>query len=169
MNPKLKFDETKIKSYADCYSYQIDDNIIALKEDILNRGFLTKDDLTQIAYWKAPRSSIHVQKNTDEYIVEITKFALSTKCERTKIQILTNLDGVSWPTASVILHFFDAGEYPILDFRALWSITVKVPTQYTFAFWWNYVEFCRSLANNNNVSMRILDQALWQYSKENQK
>jgi hypothetical protein len=50
----------------------------------------------------------------------------------------------------------------------LFSISVDVPSQYNFDFWWEYVEFCRELADTNNVSMRTLDQALWQYSKENQ-
>jgi hypothetical protein len=69
----------------------------------------------------------------------------------------------------VILHLFDKGKYPILDFRALFSISVDVPSQYNFDFWWEYVEFCRELAETNDVSIRTLDRALWQYSKENQK
>ena len=118
--------------------------------------------------WKAPRSSGHVRKNTDDYISEISQFAFNTKSERAKIQTLTNLDGVNWPTASVILHLFDKGEYPILDFRASFSISTDVPSPYKFDFWWEYVEFCRKLAGTNEVSMRTLDRALWQYSKENQ-
>jgi hypothetical protein len=170
MNPKLKFDKSEIKYYAECYKNKNTDSVLTtLKQNIQNRGYLTKDDLSKIAYWKAPRSSRHVSKNFDEYITEITKFAFHTKCERAKIEILTNLDGVNWPTASVILHFFDKDEYPILDFRALWSISVDVPTQYKFDFWWSYVQFCRSLADSSEVSMRILDQALWQYSKQYQK
>jgi len=170
MNPKLRFNESDINFYADRYNYQInEDDIIALKPDIQSRGYLTKDDLYKIAYWKAPRSSGHVHKNTDEYIEEISRFAFTTKCERAKIQTLTNLDGVNWPTASVILHLFDSGNYPILDFRALWSISLNVPTQYKFDFWWSYVKFCRSIADNTKSSMRTLDRALWQYSKENQK
>ncbi|MDA3799848.1 MAG: hypothetical protein PF692_12290 [Kiritimatiellae bacterium] len=111
MNPKLKFDESSINLYADRYNDQVNDNyIIARRSDIQMRGYLTKDDLFKIANWKSPRSSGHVQKNTDDYIAEITKFAFSTKCERAKIQTLTNLDGVSWPTASVILHMFDKGK-----------------------------------------------------------
>jgi hypothetical protein len=33
----------------------------------------------------------------------------------------------------------------------------------------NYAEFCRKTAAECGVSMRMLDRALWQYSKENQK
>lgn len=170
MNPKLKFKESEILIYAERYQISENENdILKRKTKIQHRGYLTKDDLFEIAYWKAPRSSGHVQKNADAFIAEISKFAFSTKCERAKIQTLTNLDGVNWPTASVILHLFDKGRYPILDFRALYSISVSVPTQYKFDFWWEYVGFCRELAYRNSVPIRILDRALWQYSKENQK
>ena len=83
--------------------------------------------------------------------------------------LLTCLTGVSWPTASVILHFFHPDPYPIMDFRALWSVSLKVPAQYTFEFWWEYVKFCRGIASRSRVDMRTLDRALWQYSKERQK
>ena len=75
---------------------------------------------------------------------------------------------MSWPTASVILHLFHRDPYPILDYRALWSVSLEVPGQYTFSFWWSYVEFCRSLAASAELDMRTLDRALWQFSKENQ-
>jgi hypothetical protein len=81
---------------------------------------------------------------------------------------LTLLDGVSWSTASVILHLFHRDPYPIHDFRALWSVSLAVPAQYSFGVWWPYVEFCRNLAASASADMRTLDKALWQYSKENQ-
>jgi len=56
-----------------------------------------------------------------------------------------------------------------LDFRALWSLGLSEPKQYDFQFWWTYAQFCRKLAVESNVTMRILDRALWQFSKENQK
>ena len=168
MKPILKFDVSDINLYSNRYSYQMSEkDIIALRPSIQKRGHLTKVGLYRVAYWKAPRSSGHVRKNTDDYITEISNFAFSTTCERAKIETLTNLDGVNWPTASVILHLFDMGRYPIIDFRALWSISVDVPAQYKFEFWWEYVEFCRLIADKASVSMRTLDRALWQYSKEN--
>ncbi len=59
-------------------------------------------------------------------------------------------------------------KYPIIDFRALWSLQVNVPNKYTFEFWRKYVQYCRKIARENHVDLRILDKALWQYSKENQ-
>lgn len=169
MKPKLRFDESRIQKIAALYEYPIaEDELIDLKPVVQKRGFLKKQELQKIAYWKAPRSSGHVNKNEDAYVREITEFSFRASTERARIQVLTNLDGVSWPTASVILHLFHHEPYPIMDFRALWSVTLEVPKQYSFDFWWPYVEFCREITHRNQVDMRILDRALWQYSKENQ-
>jgi hypothetical protein len=83
--------------------------------------------------------------------------------------VLTLLDGVDLPTASVILHFAHTDPYPILDYRALWAIGAGVKPPYTFKIWKPYVTFTRATAQRLNVSMRELDRALWQFSKERQK
>ena len=99
--------------------------------------------------------------------------SLASQNERIRIEVLTLLHGVSWPTASVLLHLGHPDPYPILDFRAMWSLSVDVPDDtsgfYTFDLWWAYTQFCRKLANQCGVDMRTLDRALWQYSKMNQK
>jgi hypothetical protein len=167
---KLRFHENIIKRIAARYEYlRNEDEVISLKEQIQKQGFINKEQLKLVAYWKAPRSAGHVGKNEDGYIQDITSFALSSKNERSRIEVLTILDGVSWPTASVLLHLFHRDPYPILDFRALWSAGLEVPKLYNFEFWLPYVFFCRGIAHRNNVSMRDLDRAMWQYSKENQK
>jgi hypothetical protein len=82
--------------------------------------------------------------------------------------VLRSLAGVEWPTASVILHFCDRRPYPILDYRALWSLGYRKPPAYTFAFWMAYTRFTRELSQATGHSMRTVDKALWQYSKEHQ-
>ena len=117
---------------------------------------------------EGPSQCGRVESNDEGYVTAITGFALQTKCERARIEVLTRLDGVGWPTASVILHFFHCDRYPILDFRALWSVGEEVPSQYKFDFWWRYVSFCRRVADRNGRNMRTLDRALWAYSAANQ-
>ena len=169
MMPCLKFKEDEIATIAHRYQCPISEiDLMGLKGTILERGHLTKDELSKVAYWKAPRSSGHAKKNSDQYVSDITRFAFATNCERARIESLTLLDGVSWPTASVILHLFHRDPYPILDFRALWSVSLDAPKQYSFDFWSPYVEFCRGVAGSAGVDLRTLDRALWQYSKENQ-
>ena len=169
MEFQLRFPASHLCKIAARYSYQIaEDELMGIKKVVIERKYLTKQDLRNIAYWKAPRSSGHAEKNDDAYVKEMTNFALKATTERARIEILTKLDGVSWPTASVILHLFHPDPYPILDFRALWSVSALVPKQYSFDYWWPYVQYCREVASRNSIDMRTLDRALWQYSKENQ-
>lgn len=132
-------------------------------------GYLSKVDFLALARWKSPRSQPRCAQNPEDYIRAVTQVALSTRNERLRIEALMLLEGVGWPTASVLLHFGHAEPYPILDVRALWSLGVRVaPDKYDFDLWWRYTECCRRLAARLNVTMRTLDRALWQYSKERQ-
>jgi len=166
----LRFSKSKVPYWAARYSYP---GKAEIERDIglatRNRGHFTKPEFVALCYWKTPRTRSRVNANSAALIKDVTKIALSTSHERLRIGVLTLLHGVSWPTASVVLHFTHRDPYPILDFRALWSLGVKKkPAFYTFDFWWEYVQFCRTLACECGVSIRVLDRALWQFSKENQ-
>lgn len=76
---------------------------------------------------------------------------------------------MDWPTASVVLHFCDGGAWPILDFRALWSLRQPDGVRYDFAYWARYADATRALAAEAGVTMRALDRALWAYSKAKQR
>lgn len=167
----LQFDPKEIPIYAGRYPIEEDqliESVIAPK--VCAKGFFTRTELLEVCRWKTPRSKPLVQSNPQEFVEEVSKTALSTTSERLRIEVLTLLNGVSWPTASVLLHFGHLDPYPILDFRALWSLGVDFSEiSYNFVFWRDYTQFCRKLANETGVTMRVLDRALWQYSKENQK
>lgn len=175
---KLLFPENKIIYWAGKYvdflkgkdkdEYKLEIELCEFRDSAQHRGFLSKEELKQIAKWKSRRSARHIDKNSHGYVETITGWSLSADEERSKIEVLTLLDGVGWPTASAILHFCHVDGYPILDFRALWSLKTEEPKSYKYLFWYNYVKFCRKLAEENDVSMRDLDRALWQHSKENQ-
>jgi len=169
MSFALRFPLSAIPSLGSRYSYKNEE----LVERIVGprareQGFLTLDDFLTLCRWKAPRAERHYVQNLDSDIRAVTKLALSTTNDRLKISLLMALHGVNWPMASVILHFTAQEPYPILDFRALWSLSVMKPNFYTFGLWRAYTGFCRVLAAEANVPMRTLDRALWQYSKENQ-
>ena len=137
--------------------------------EVRARGFFKKVELVEMCRWKTPRSQRHVANNPESFIQAVTQTALSTGDERLRIEVLTLLEGVSCPSASVLLHFGTENLFPILDYRALWSLSVEAPPVYQFELWWEYTLICRQLAKQAGVSMRTLDRALWQYSKKNQK
>lgn len=171
----LRFDPADIPLWASRYhgtpaEMQIEKRI---EQEIAPRihqiGFYTRPDFLVLTRWKTPRAQPRCEENSAALIEETTGLALSARDERLRIGVLMLLNGVSWPTASVLLHFGSREPYPILDFRALWSLGVEDGSVYSFPFWRRYVEECRRLAEENGVSMRTLDRALWQYSKEHQR
>ena len=165
----LHFSSIQILTWAARYQYP-GEELIALEiaPRIKEQGFLTAVDLTILCEWKSPRIRSRCAANDPDFVEVVSHTALSTPNERLRIESLTLLSGVGWPVASVILHWCHHDPYPILDFRALWSVGIETPPAYNFDFWWQYTQFCRRLAQQNDVSMRTLDRALWQYSKENQ-
>jgi hypothetical protein len=190
---RLGFKENEIEYWAERYldrqrreeskrEFMEEEALVRLRDGILNRRVLTRDELERVARWKSPRRAGDVKKNADDYVKAITAFALQTPSERARIEVLRVLDGVEWATASAILHLFHKDKYPILDFRALWSVSADTPSRqdfgfwwkyvescpsdYNFDFWWKYVEFCRGIADRAGCTMRTLDRALWQHSSE---
>ena len=132
-------------------------------------GVITKPDFVAICEWKTVRQRPRYAENSPELIEEATRIALSARDERIRIGVLLPLRGVGWPVASTLLYFAHRDPYPILDFRALWSLGVdKPPFVFDFAFWWGYVSACRRIAAQASVTVRELDRALWQFSKEHQ-
>ena len=166
---RLRFPISRIAALHGRYVYpRTESELMQLTPLIRRQGYLTKEQLQRLAHWKSPRSAGKVEANTEGFVREITGLALTASDERTRIEPLTLLDGVSWPTASVILHLFHLDKYPLLDVRALWSVSAKPSSAHNFALWEKYVAFTRGIAERALVDMRVLDRALWQYSRENQ-
>jgi len=130
------------------------------------RGHYTREEFIEVCAWKTVRSRPKVGANPGAAIVDATGRALAASDEATRIAALLELDGVGVPTASTLLYFAYPDEYPILDIRALDSLGVKPRSTYPVSFWLEYLEACRDLARQAGVTLRTLDKALWQYSKE---
>lgn len=156
--------------WADRYSYRADDQhvIDAISPAVRERGYFLRDEFMDTYRWKTTRTAARAAKYSEAEIAEVTGVAFRQTDEKLRICLLRALDGVDWPVASVLLHVgLDPG-YPIIDYRALWSLGSGEPSGYTFQFWWVYVGVCRQLAAEIGVSVRDLDKALWAYSEANQ-
>src|SRR5262245_31562644 len=120
---KLRFPENKIAHWASRYSYateaHFEDEIAPAAR---SRGYLIRPEFIELCRWKTPRTQPMVRSNPADIVEAVTRAALESRHEHVKINVLRALRGVSWPTASVVLHFCDGQPYPILDFRALWSL-----------------------------------------------
>jgi hypothetical protein len=130
------------------------------------RGHYRRSEFLMVCAWKTPRSGPRVAANGPAAIRATTRRALADPDEAARMEALLSLQGVGVPTASTLLYFAFPALYPILDVRALESLGVKPRSQYPVSFWLGYLEACRKLAVRCQVSIRTLDKALWQWSKE---
>ena len=169
---ELRFPVEQIGELSDKYIAELGERDRRLTEEITQQVFpsyqrngrLTMPEFLKVCEWKTPRSQPRCASNDPSFVRVISELSKTTASEPLRIQAWTLLAGVKWPTASVFLHFAFPDRYPIMDFRALWSVRTKVPPQYTFPFWEGYTAHCRELAHRAGVTMRVLDQALWKYS-----
>lgn len=168
---KLRFNKKELPKWEETFRFKEGpEPVLILYPKVRAQGLYSKEDLQAFCFWKTPRSRSRVALNSADYVETITRIALSTPNERLRIEILRLLAGVDWPSASVLLHFGHSDPYPILDYRALWSVGIdNSKSMYRFDAWWEYTRYCRKLAEATGLSMRELDRALWQYSKGNQK
>jgi len=158
-----------VRGWAARFDASGDEEIERLASVIRRRGYLTRGDLLRICRWKSPRAIRRVEQNPPQLVCAATAAALSSRDARCAMESLLRLDGVGFPTASVILHFCHSDPYPILDFRALWSLGVEGSLHRGWNLWLSCTEAARRLARRARCSMRTLDRALWQFSKERQR
>ncbi|MFC1735513.1 hypothetical protein ACFL1X_05310 [Candidatus Hydrogenedentota bacterium] len=164
------FGKSKVQDLSLRFSFLDDDEpIIQIGQRARKRSWLTKKEFVEICRWKTRgRPQKHYTENSPEEIKKATRMALSSDSAADSIRALIELSGVREATASAILHFCAKHPYPIIDFRALWSLGIPEKKSYSRQFLEDYTRYCRDLAVKWKVDMRTLDRALWQYSKENQ-
>ena len=155
-----------IRALAERFEYEDDERVRAAGEAARRRGYYTRHEFLRICGWKTRRSKPKVASIGEQEVERATRAAFETQDEAERIEALLELKGVGVPTASVLLHFASPREYPILDVRALESLGQRGRTTYSVSYWLKYLDACRRLAEEHGVSLRVLDKALWQYSKE---
>ena len=175
MEMKLRFCESEIGYWANLYTEgqreqdrEREQQVINLNSKIWGCGSVTQDELYKVAYWKSHRSAHWINRNSDDFVREITRNAFTANNDWAKLMTLTALQGVKEPIASTILHLYDeGGHYPILDVHEIWAVGLEWQRGRTsFPFWLEYIQFCRDIADHNNVSMRDLNRALWKFSSD---
>jgi hypothetical protein len=162
----LQFPARDIEALASRFGYEDDERCLAAGAAARSRGYYTRAEFRIVCAWKTVRSGPRVASNDEAAVRAATMAALLTDDEAERMVALTGLAGVGVPTGSTLLLFAFPDAYPILDVRALESLGVKGRGQYPVRFWVEYLSACRRLALEHGVSLRTLDMALWQHSKE---
>jgi hypothetical protein len=165
--PGKRFSKGWVEDLAGCYSYQSDEAVVLAGKRAAAAGHYSRADFLTVVRWKSARAIPHAERNSSQAVKKATKAAFGTDDELVRLGWMISLSGVGVPVASALLHFAFPDRYPILDYRALSALgDPKRRSQYTATFWTEYVSRCRDLAKRAGVSIRELDKALWQYSRE---
>ena len=85
-----------------------------------DQGFLTQDQLYEIAYESSTRSAYHVRKNSESRCREVTRNVLKVEGSFSKISLITCLNGFKAATASCVLAALDSERHAIVDTR-VWA------------------------------------------------
>jgi hypothetical protein len=163
---ELQFPVGDVQALARRFPSVDDRRLEAVGSAVRARGHYTRGEFIEVCAWKTPRSRPRVAGNPEPVVVATTGRALAVADEAKRMAALLELGGVGVPTASTLLYVVFPQDYPILDIRALESLGVKPRSTYPVSFWLAYLEACRTIARAAGVSLRTLDKALWQRSKE---
>ena len=89
-------------------------------EKFRGQGFLTQEQLYEIAYESSTRSAYHVEKNPEKRCKEVTANVLELENDFSRIALVSALKGFKAPTASCLLTALDPENHAVVDTR-VWA------------------------------------------------
>jgi hypothetical protein len=113
--------------------------------------------------------------NTHYRVRQATGAVLTSRSERTRLQALTDLQGVSVPTASAILTLLNPRRYGVIDIR-VWQLLHRLGlvdgnpggTNFTFEQWERFLTVVRRFAGHFGVQARDIERTLFLIHREYQ-
>ncbi|MBS3084710.1 hypothetical protein J4411_02245 [Candidatus Pacearchaeota archaeon] len=136
-------------------------------------GFISKEQFYKVAMWKTPKPKNHYLSNSNEKIKEVSKSVLSSNSDEEKINLLTQLKGVSIPVASSLLTIINPKKYGIIDIRVwqilyLYSEVKNKPAGQGFNLkdYLVYLSILRKYAQLFNRNVRDIERNLFFYHKK---
>jgi len=129
-------------------------------------GDYSPGNLLRIFEWKTTgRGRSRLLRNEEPDIHDALRLACMAETPRAAIAVLTSLDGIAVPVASAIMTTIYPDRFTVIDFRALEALGSKSADR-SVRFYVLYLDYCRQLAEAWAMSLRQLDRALWQWSKD---
>lgn len=148
---------------------------IRLLSTVKKRGWLRKEELIAVCYWKSPRAIRLVESNHPLTVKKITQSVFTTKSEEDRMYFLLQLRGVSVPMASAILMLTDPKRYGVIDIR-VWEILCetgdvtsnKKGINFKFEEWHQVLVILRQYSKKLKVSARTIERTIFQVHKKHQ-
>jgi hypothetical protein len=163
----------RLKS-ASCY-YDLDDYLFnRVTKRFTQRRTLSDFDFYVIITWKANRMTTTVKKGLQADGIrpsQLMSEVFDIDDDRDKMRRLDRIPGIGMPIASAILTVCYPDRFTVLDYRA-WDtlrdygrvVQKKMPTGLS-GYFDDYLPVCMRLAEESGMPLRMLDRALWGWSK----
>lgn len=134
----------------------------------LDKGYLTKEELYNLAHLNSTRSSYHVKKNPETRVVTVTKAAYKLDGDFCRLALYTNLKGIGTPTASAILTSLNENKHCVIDTRVwatLWRLNYFEQEKEHFKpeDYLKIIEIVRRMAANSKFNSAEIGYALFAY------
>ena len=180
---RKKLPSDRLRQLANRFSYPKGEETFRDRgADFRKQRHLTRRQAYELVAWKTDRQKTNfLNGNTDTSVRQVTARAARCADDRhespeTAAEILNELNGVSYPTASVFLAAWNQDAFGIIDartWRALKTLT-GLPafdrgkrTLFKREEFRRYTRLLRRWsAKEQETSPRLIDKALWQYDKE---
>ena len=118
-----RFDADLVAQYLDRYAETqgvLPARLAAFGETYRSQGYLTRDQLYDIAYESSTRSAYHVESNPAERCRTVTENVRHLDDDFSQIHLLSGLSGFKAPTASCVLTALDPERHAVVDTR-VWA------------------------------------------------
>ena len=113
------FIERNLDRYASTQGV-LPERLDAFGDRYREQGYLTREQLYEIAYESSTRSAHYVEWNAPERCREVTANVLAVDGDFSAIHLLTGLSGFKAPTASCVLTALDPERHAVIDTR-VWA------------------------------------------------
>jgi len=134
------------------------------------QGYLTREQLYEIAYESSTRSAYHVRNNPEARCREVTRNLRLVDGDFSTIHLLTGLSGFKAPTASCVLGAIDGDRHAVVDTR-VWASLERLgyldgrKEQFDAADYVTMIEPIREIAAETNRSPVNVGYALFAYDE----
>jgi hypothetical protein len=133
------------------------------------REFGRRDFIT-MCRWKSPRAMLHYRRHSAATIRRVSQAVLATRDEARRMTLLTELKGVSVPTASAILTLLEPRRYGVLDIR-VWQLLHTIGAVrsrpdgrgFGLAHWLEFLALIRTQARALGLTARAVEWMLFGY------
>jgi thermostable 8-oxoguanine DNA glycosylase len=116
---KTEFIEENLEVYSETQGV-LPEKLEEFGDKYREQGYLTQEQLYEIAYESSTRSAYHVRKNTEERCREVTQNVLEVEGDFSKIALICSLKGFKAPTASCVLTALNPEKHAVVDTR-VWA------------------------------------------------